>query len=350
MSGIVAVHCGAGTHNSSHFVKYNKLSKKACRKGIEVLRSGGTALEAVKVIIAVLEDDPLTNCGFGSNLTNEGTVETDASIMDGRTLIYGGCGALKNVKNPIELAYDICVKQLEPLPFGLIPPSFLVGKGAVQHAKSAGLRIVNQKSLVSAKALKQYQKFQKLVDTRNSELLDTVGAVCVDNNGHVAAGCSSGGILLKRPGRVGQAAVYASGVWADSFSRDTENSVAVCTSGCGEHLMRTQLAKEIAEEVKSSACPTVGLSQAITDKFLNSRFLRNVSAKLCGALVLHIDNKTGDSAVLWAHTTESMSIGFMKCGDENPKALISELPAGVSVGTKVNVSGIYNYCDSKEKV
>ncbi|KYB25153.1 threonine aspartase 1 [Tribolium castaneum] len=348
MSGIVAVHCGAGTHSSSHYVQYNKLSKKACRKGIEVLQSGGTALEAVKVVIAVLENDPLTNCGYGSNLTNEGTVETDASIMDGKTLLYGGCGALKNVKNPIELAYDICVKQVEPLPFGLIPPSFLVGRGALQFARSSGLKIVSQKALVSAKALKQYRKYQKLLDSRNNELLDTVGAVCVDNSGHVAAGCSSGGILLKRPGRVGQAAVYASGAWADSFSPETENSVAVCTSGCGEHLMRTQLAKEIAEDVKSSACPTIGLSQSITDKFLNSRFLKNVSTKLCGALVLHIDNKTGDSAVLWAHTTESMSIGFMKCGDENPKALISELPTGVSVGTKVNVSGIYNYRKKSE--
>lgn len=157
-----------------------------------MLRNGGTALEAVKVVITILENDPLTNCGYGSNLTNEGTVETDASIMDGKTLIYGGCGALKNIKNPIELAYDICVKQVAPLPFGLIPPSFLVGRGAVKHAKSAGLKVVKQKSLISAKALRQYNKYQKLVD--DSELLDTVGAVCVDNNGHVAAGCSSGNV------------------------------------------------------------------------------------------------------------------------------------------------------------
>lgn len=74
---------------------------------------------------------------------------------------------------------------------------------------------------------------------------------------------------MKRPGRVGQAAVYASGVWADSFNIESESSVAVCTSGCGEYLMRTQLAKEIAEDMKSSSCPTVGLSQSITNKFLS---------------------------------------------------------------------------------
>jgi taspase (threonine aspartase 1) len=111
--------------------------KKACRTGIEVLRNGGNALEAVKAAITVLEDDPVTNCGYGSNLTNEGCVEGDASVMDGKTLIYGGCGAVKSVKNPIHLAYDICVKQLEPLPLGLVPPSFLVGRGGVKYAQSS---------------------------------------------------------------------------------------------------------------------------------------------------------------------------------------------------------------------
>jgi taspase (threonine aspartase 1) len=190
---MIAVHCGAGSHSSSHYGKYNKLSKKACRTGIEVLRNGGNALEAVKAAITVLEDDPVTNCGYGSNLTNEGCVEGDASVMDGKTLIYGGCGAVKSVKNPIHLAYDICVKQLEPLPLGLVPPSFLVGRGGVKYAKAAGLKTVKQKSLISAKALSQYKKYKSLVESnKTEELLDTVGAVCVDNDGHVAAGCSSG--------------------------------------------------------------------------------------------------------------------------------------------------------------
>jgi taspase (threonine aspartase 1) len=150
-------------------------------------------LEAVKAAITVLEDDPVTNCGYGSNLTNEGCVEGDASVMDGKTLIYGGCGAVKSVKNPIHLAYDICVKQLEPLPLGLVPPSFLVGRGGVKYAKAAGLKTVKQKSLISAKALSQYKKYKNLVESnKTEELLDTVGAVCVDNDGHVAAGCSSG--------------------------------------------------------------------------------------------------------------------------------------------------------------
>lgn len=233
-----------------------------------MLRNGGTALETIKLVISILENDPLTNCGYGSNLTDSGQVETDASIMDGQTLTYGGCGAVQNIRNPIHLAYDICIKQSEILPLGLVPPSLLVGKGATQYAKSVGLKVVNGKSLISKRAVKQYTKYKKMVEPPDkSRKLDTVGAVCVDNNGVVAAGCSSGGILLKRSGRVGQGALYASGVWADSFSKE-DNSVAVCTSGCGEYLVRTQLAKEIANDVKDSPCPTMGLSESITNKFL----------------------------------------------------------------------------------
>lgn len=142
-----------------------------------------------------MENDPLTNAGFGSNLTTRGQVEGDAAIMDGKTFLYGGCGAIQKVKNPIELAYDICLKQSESLPLGLVPPSLLVGKGGLMHAQNAGLQIVNNKDLVSPKALRQFKKYKNLLnktEIMQKTALDTVGAVCVDNKGHVAAACSSG--------------------------------------------------------------------------------------------------------------------------------------------------------------
>lgn len=135
----------------------------------------------------------MTNAGYGSNLTIEGFVESDASIMNGKTLSFGGCGAIKRVKNPIALAYDLCAKQSERLPLGLIPPTLLVGTGGLQHARKTGLKIVSNKKLVSEKAEKQFNKYKSMLELHEeSELLDTVGAVCIDDTGHVAAACSSG--------------------------------------------------------------------------------------------------------------------------------------------------------------
>ena len=146
-------------------------------------------------MFVVLENDPLTNAGFGSNLTADGLVEGDASIMDGRTLSYGGCGAVRRVKNPIELAHNLCANQSRDMPMGLVPPSLLVGHGGLQHALAEGIKTVDDGDLVSQKASRQYKKYKGLLNEerrRSCGRLDTVGAVCVDDTGHVASACSSG--------------------------------------------------------------------------------------------------------------------------------------------------------------
>lgn len=81
----------------------------------------------------------------------------------------------------------------------------------------------------------------------------------------MAASCSSGGIALKHSGRIGQAATYGSGVWAENGS---ESSIAVCSTGCGEYLIRTMLSKEISDDLKTSSCPTSSLHNSLKKKFL----------------------------------------------------------------------------------
>lgn len=95
--------------------------------------------------------------------------------------------------------------------------------------------------------------------------------------------------------------------------------MAVSTTGCGEHLVQTQLAKEIAIDLKHTTCPARDLFNTMTDKFLKSRYLRNVDLKMGGALVLHINNENREASLLWGHSTETMGVGYMKTTDRKPK-------------------------------
>ncbi|XP_066256948.1 threonine aspartase 1 [Euwallacea similis] len=353
---MIAVHCGAGHYSSSKKKEYLQLCKKACKSGMRILENNGSSIEAVEEAIRVLEDDPLTNAGFGSNLTLDGTVEGDASIMNGENLVFGACGAVRKVKNPISLAFDIYQKQFDPMPLGLVAPSLMVGEGAYKHAKQAGMQIVNESKLVSRKALRQRAKYMARLDAAEigvvqnhkdgvemdySESMDTVGAVCIDNHGDVAAGCSSGGLLLKRPGRVGQAAQFGAGVWADSVDKKLQPSVAVCTTGCGEHLVQTLLAKTVADDMaREKNCPTVDLYNSLNDKFINSKYLKGANTpKIGGVLVLKADNKNGEVNVMWGHTSMSLGVGYMKKGDKKAQSQISELPENAFEGKSVNVGG-----------
>lgn len=277
----------------------------------------------MRLFFLVLENSGLTNAGYGSNLTWDGTVECDASIMNGQTLHFGACGAVSNVRNPITLAKKLCDKQSEGLFLGRIPPCILTGTGAKNWAEKSGLEIIDDKKMISPNAYRKYKHYRKKLKKYCDHFhlkfspLDTVGAICFDSNGTVAAAASSGGVSLKHSGRVGQAASFASGVWATTGNSSTP-SVAACTSGCGEHLVRTQLAKTIAESLKDS-CPTRALSKCLKENFCESPFLWGVPEKLAGAIGLKHDGHQGE--FLWGHTTPSMCIGYMICGESQPKVI-----------------------------
>ncbi|CAH0752702.1 unnamed protein product [Diatraea saccharalis] len=244
--------------------------------------------------------------------------------MNGQTLHFGACGAVSNVWNPISLAKHLCMKQCENLSLGRVPPCILTGQGARSWAERMGLEIVDERKMISARAFRNYKhskrklKRYSLQNDISFSPLDTVGAICVDSGGMVASGASSGGVSLKHEGRVGQAASFGSGVWA-VMSRDGKNpSVASCTSGCGEHLIRTQLAKNSAESLLDSS-PTLGLDKCLKENFLNSPFLWDVSERLGGTLALRFDPDNGEGELLWGHTTKTMCIGYMSTENERPK-------------------------------
>lgn len=311
-----------GAGNCVNETKYEKICKESCQMGTSILNSGGTALEACEAAIVALENCGYTNAGYGSNLTWDGKIECEASIMDGTTRHFGACTNLSNVKNPIRLARILCERQSRLLTMDRIPPMILTGNGAINYAKEMNLDIVNENELVSVKARKTYEHYRRNIEqyenTFNVKVtpLDTVGAVVVDSLGNCAAGCSSGGLILKLSGRIGQAACYGAGCWA---SMEQNKSIATCTTGNGEYLMKTLLAREIVSNLKNDECSISSLHKTFKNDFLDSPFLRHLDEVYGGALTVVYDSDTGDGEIFWCQTTQSFCIGHMSTKQRSPR-------------------------------
>ncbi|XP_055376710.1 threonine aspartase 1 isoform X2 [Condylostylus longicornis] len=314
-------------------------------RGCQVFRNGGSALDACEEAIKCLENSGNTNAGYGSNLTWDGTVECDASIMDGSTLLFGSCTNVSLVKNPISLARIICERQSRMLALERIPPMSMAGDGATKYAQEVGCIMLEKDQLISGRAQRLHNHYKEKVarfeDINKIQInyLDTVGAICVDANGNTAAGCSSGGLVLKVSGRIGQAATYGAGCWAQN---SPDISVSTCTTGNGEYLMKTFLAKEVSQDLMSNSshdCPATILHKTFKDKFLESPFVPQGRELYGGALSLVYYPKTYNGEVLWSHTTRSLCVGYMSTFQRNPKFVNSTLPSYSKPGESIVVNG-----------
>lgn len=317
-----------GAGNLIEAINYKSVCKEAVQIGSTVLQHSN-ALDACEAAIIHLENCDKTNAGFGSNLTWDGKIECEASIMDGLTLQYGACTNVNNIKNPIKLAKMLCEKQSSLLKFGRIPPMILCGDGASEYAKAMKIPLIDMEKLISEKALNCYthfkdkiSKYQMMYDT-NLSPMDTIGVVCVDGNGNCASGCSSGGLILKLSGRIGQVATYGAGCWA---YQNAEKSVATCTTGNGEYIMKTLLAKEIVDSLMSAECSITSLNNTFKTKFLESPFLQNCEELYGGALSLVYDTTSGDGEVMWSHTTQSLCLAYKSTVQSKPKFIFSTMP------------------------
>uniref|UniRef100_A0A803Y817 Threonine aspartase 1 n=1 Tax=Meleagris gallopavo TaxID=9103 RepID=A0A803Y817_MELGA len=361
----------------SDFFKLHQIYPHA----IEKLQAGALATDAVTAALIELEDSPFTNAGMGSNLNLLGEIECDASIMDGKSLNFGAVGALSGIKNPVSVANRLlCEGQKGKLSAGRIPPCFLVGEGAFRWAVDHGIPACPPGfSLAAFKRNKRKLELAEKVETdliqlkkrrqsnekgsrvmcrtcgrpskandgsrggdqielysleNDSGTLDTVGAVVVDQEGNVAAAVSSGGLALKHPGRVGQAALYGCGCWAENTGAHTPYSTAVSTSGCGEHLVRTILARECSCALQTEDAHQA-LLETMQNKFIGSPFLANEDGVLGGVIVLRSCRCSAEPELsqekptllvefLWSHTTESMCVGYMSAQDGKAKVRLEE--------------------------
>jgi len=224
---LVIVHGGAGGENRP---AQWKTLEKAALAGCGALPGG--CLDAVERAVVTMEDDPLFNAGFGSVLNLAGEVEMDAAIFDGSTARCGAVAAIRDVRNPVRVARLVMEKTQHAL---------LAGEGAVKFAREHGFEkfdpVTEKQKQAWGKAILAHQKGEQpdiCAFTGESGSCDTVGCIAV-TNGLVAAASSTGGVLLKLPGRVGDTGVIGGGIYA------SPKGAVVCT-GLGEIFIRRNIA------------------------------------------------------------------------------------------------------------
>ncbi|KAF7890976.1 uncharacterized protein EAF02_001301 [Botrytis sinoallii] len=162
----IFVHAGAGYHSTTNEHIHLGACNDAARAAMRILKAGGSAVDAVEAAIKVLEDKEITNAGYGSNLSIEGIVECDATVVDhlGRS---GACGATAQIKNPVSLARLILEASSRPLSLRRVPPNLLVGQGATDFAWEHGIPVVPHDMMCSKNARERYIRWRD--DLRRAE-------------------------------------------------------------------------------------------------------------------------------------------------------------------------------------
>lgn len=231
------VHGGAGALSAGSLSAEREAAAMAgldaaMEAGAAVLREGGLALDAVEAAVRVLEDDESFNAGRGAVLTLAGKAELDAMIMDGRDRNAGAVAQLRFTKNPISAARLVMEHT---------PHVMFAGIHADALAAHSGLDMREEDYFVTQQRLDSLQRvLDQLEEAKNT---GTVGAVAMDREGNLAAATSTGGMMAKMPGRVGDAPIVGAGGYADNAS------CAVSSTGHGEYYIRTSFARMVCARV-----------------------------------------------------------------------------------------------------
>jgi beta-aspartyl-peptidase (threonine type) len=229
--------------------------------GHEILKDGGSSLDAVIASVRAMEDDPLFNAGKGAVFTSAGTHEMDAAIMDGKTLKAGAVGGLRRVKNPISLARAVMEDS---------PHVMFVGEGAELFAKQIGAELVDEEYFYTEErwhALQRVQKAEAAARSSGKKFVvsdqdrhGTIGAVALDRAGNLAAATSTGGNTNKRPGRLGDTPIIGAGTYANN------QTCAISATGDGEYFMRLVAGHEISALMEHCAMTLERAAQTVIAK------------------------------------------------------------------------------------
>ncbi len=262
MKSTFLLHGGAGSMNQmteARSARYRAGLHSAAQAGVTLLEAGESAFDAVIAATAAMEDSGVFNAGLGACLTSAGEIELDAAVMDGRDRGFGAVAGVRGVKNPIQLARHVMLDTEHCL---------LGAEGAAQFAVELGLPF--RSNYPSAARLADWRDKKRTLDSlvgvdslseRVSSLggawgedendpvgrADTVGCVAMDREGNLAAAVSTGGIWMKRPGRIGDSPLPGAGIWS------VNGEGASVATGTGELILRVLLCRQVVESMKAGS-------------------------------------------------------------------------------------------------
>jgi beta-aspartyl-peptidase (threonine type) len=306
---VIVVHGGAGTWRTERKSAGLAGVKEAARAGFDVLRTGGSALDAVESAVIEMENNELFNAGHGSTLTVDKRIEMEASIMDGKALNAGAVGLLKNIKNPIRLA-RIVMEATDHV--------FVTGEGAEKLAELFNLETANPftelrvrywrelKQKLMRGELDYLPKLHELI-TSNPDIFDlgTVGAVALDKDENVAAATSTGGFSLKFPGRIGDSPLIGCGTYADN------EAGASSTTGIGEIAIKLVLAKSACDFMQKGKTAQEAAESSI--KLVN----RRMKGGSMGLITVDMAGRIGA-----AHNSPNLCWAYMTTKTDQPRAAL----------------------------
>jgi beta-aspartyl-peptidase (threonine type) len=295
---VIVIHGGAGNITPQRFspekqAEYELNLNNALLEGEKVLASGGDATDAVIAAVRYLEECPLFNAGRGAVFNADGRNELDASIMDGKTGKAGAVAGVSMIKSPVMAARMVMDSSGHVM---------LAGRGAEEFAMKYRLEMVNPDYFYTEESWQEYLKVKQ--NRENEGRKGTVGAVALDIYGNLAAATSTGGMVYKKYGRIGDSPVIGAGTYASNLS------CAVSCTGHGEFFIRNAVAYDV-----SARMLYLGETVEASTEFIINQKLKSLGA--AGGLIA-LDK---DGNISMPFNTPGMFRGYIKSG-EKPQVLM----------------------------
>lgn len=282
--------------------------REALTCGRALLEQGASALEVVVEVVAALEAHPAFDAGYGGVLNHRGHVELDAGLMCGHTLGYGAVAGVHRIAHPIRVAHRLLARTDGQA-------RLLVAEGAEAFAAAEGFALVENETLIVERERNRFRRLQAAARYHTSQAFlppkgprGTVGCVCRDQAGRLAAATSTGGTPYTLPGRVGDSPLPGCGFYAMP-------EAAVGTTGWGEAIATVLLAGRTADRIAAGQTPEAAAQTGLAQMYRQVVNLDGTGAT--GGLIAM--DALGRAA--WAYTTPRMARAGWAAGGQPWTAL-----------------------------